>query len=176
MTSWREGNPAYCSPEEHFAVERFLHAEASMLDAHQLRLWLNTAVHADISYQMTIRPELFGRDDDGGAVWIYDDDFAALDLRVRQFETGLQKMLDPLPRMGRAITNIEVFRGEIPGLFEVYSYGLVHRFRREYEEERLFYKRIDTLERRSSSNFKVISRLVDLPVRVFTGKNLLVIL
>lgn len=161
--------------EEHFAVQQFLHQEARMLDQHDLRRWIDTVVHPDIAYRMVIRPELLERDALGEGVWIYDDNFAALEMRVQQAETGLQKMLDPRPRISRMLTNIEVFHDDKDGSYKVNSYGLAARFRREYEEELLFFKRYDVLTDRIDE-LRVKERLIDLPKRVFTGKNLLIFL
>ena len=160
--------------EEAFALQRFLHEEASMLDAHEWRLWLQAVIDEDIVYQMVVRPELSKGDDDGDCVWVYDDNYAALDLRIRQFETGLQKMLDPFPRTARSITNIEAFRDAEDTYFHLYSYGFLLRFRREYEVEQIFFKRRDLIKRYGETDFKIKRRNVEIPRRVFVGKNLLV--
>lgn len=171
-----EQSMARATMEECFAVQTFLHQEAALLDAHGMRIWLDTMVHPNVVYQMVIRPELLKRDDRGECVWIYDDNFAALDLRINQFETGLQKMFDPLPRMARMITNIEVTYGAGLGQFEVKSYGLAIRWRREYEEEKIFYKRNDLLQYDKLKKLQISKRIIEIPQRVFTGKNLIIIL
>lgn len=172
----REGSAVRAGMDVHFAVQSFLNEEARMLDAHEMRVWLDTMVHPDIRYQMTIRPELLARDAGAECVWVYDDDFAALEMRVLQFETGLQKMHDPLPRIMRMITNVIVTPQTDKNVFEVRSYGMLVRFRREYEEDTVFYKRCDLVERISEVSFRIRGRSIEIPKRVFTGKNLLIVL
>ena len=109
-------------------------------------------------------------------MWIYDDALDGLELRIRQFETGLQRMLDPLPRAMRMLTNIEVFEGAETAALEVISYGLALRFRREYEQEQISFKRTDKLMLDGAGKLMILDRFIELPQRVFVGKNLLIFL
>jgi len=164
------------SRELHHELEQFLYREARMLDNEKLRDWLATMIDTEIRYQMIIRDERFRKDrspDECREVMPFDDDYAILDLRIRQFETGLQTMLDPPQRMFRVITNIEAFHNETEDEFTVLSYGIVSRFRRLYENERSVYGREDILKRGKDGNLRIRSRRIELGERVIRNKNLL---
>jgi 3-phenylpropionate/cinnamic acid dioxygenase small subunit len=110
------------SVELHHEIEQFLYREARMLDREMLREWLDTVVAPEVRYQMVIREERFRKDRSGAAakdVMPYDDDYRALDLRVRQFETGLQTMLDPPQRMRRILTNVAAYYHDKDGEYLV---------------------------------------------------------
>ncbi len=160
----------------HHEIEQFLYREARMLDREMLREWLTTIVAPDIRYQMVICEERFRKDKSPAElreVMPYDDDFAALDLRVRQFETGLQTMLDPPQRMRRAVTNIEAYHRDKEGEYLVLSNGIASRFRRLYEHEQAVFGREDVLRKGHDGEFRLVSRRVALDERVIRNKNLL---
>ena len=164
------------SVEVHHEIAQFLHREARMLDNEMLREWLTTMVDPDIRYQLVIRDERFRKDKSPDAdreIMPFEDDYNILDLRVRQFETGLQTMLDPAQQMFRVISNIEAFHNDREGEFTVLSYGTVSRFRRVYESERSVYGREDVLKRGQDSQLRLLSRRIELGGRVVRNKNLL---
>lgn len=164
------------SIELHHEIEQFLYREARLLDNEMLREWLDTMVSPDIRYQMVMHEERFRRDKSPAAareVMPYDDDHAALDLRVRQFETGLQTMLDPPQRMRRVVTNIEAYHRDVEGEYLVYSNGIASRFRRLYEHEQTVFGRKDVLRKGQDGAFRLVSRRIDLDERVVCNKNLL---
>lgn len=160
----------------HHEIEQFLYREARMLDGERLRDWLQNVVDPQIRYQMVIREERY-RKDRGAAVakevMPYDDDLKALDLRVRQFETGLQTMLDPPQRLRRVVANVEAYHHDKEGLYLVLSYGIASRCRRLYEHEQTIYGREDVLRRGDDGDFRLLSRRIDLDERVVRNKNLL---
>lgn len=164
------------SIELHHEIEQFLYREARLLDNEELREWLTSIVDPEIRYQLIIRDERFRKDkspEQDREVLPFDDDYNILDLRVRQFETGLQTMLDPAQRMFRVITNIEAFHNDSNDEFTVLSYGIVSRFRRLYESERSVYGREDVLRRAGDGNLRLLSRRIELGERVVRNKNLL---
>ena len=166
------------SMETHYEISAFLYEEARLLDTSMLRKWIDEFVSKDIRYRMVIRPERYRRDlpaDGSGDLFIYDDGLATMEMRVLQFETGLQKMNEPLARTVRTISNIEAFEGDAEGAYMVRSCGILNRFRREYEQEAIVYVRDDHLAR-DGSCFRIVARSVELPQRVFAGKNLLIFL
>jgi len=125
---------------------------------------------------MIIRDERFRKDkspEESREVMPFDDDYAILDLRIRQFETGLQYMLDPAQRMFRVISNVEAFQGEREGEITALSYGTVSRYRRLYESERSVYGREDVLKRGDDGRLRLRSRRIELGERVVRNKNLL---
>ena len=160
----------------HHEIEQFLYREARMLDSERLREWLDTVVDPRIHYQMVMSQERFRKDKspaEAREVMAYDDDYAALDMRVRQFETGIQTMLDPPQRMRRFFTNVEAYHHEKEGQYRVLSYGITTRFRRLYEHEQTIFGRDDVLRRGDDGKLRLLSRLIDLDERVVRNKNLL---
>jgi 3-phenylpropionate/cinnamic acid dioxygenase small subunit len=160
----------------HHEIEQFLYREARMLDGERLREWLDTVVDPGIRYQMVMSQERFRKDKSPAAareVMAYDDDHAALDMRVRQFETGIQTMLDPPQRMRRFISNIEACHLDNAGEYRVFSYGTATRFRRLYENEQTIFGREDVLKRGEDGRLRLLSRRIDLDERVIRNKNLL---
>jgi len=129
-----------------------------------------------IRYQVVVREERFRKDRRPaatGELFVNDDNFEVLGMRVRQFESGLQTMLDPIQRIRRAITNISAFHGENEGEFRVLSCGIASRFRRLYENEQTIYGRVDTLQRAAEGGFRIIARRIELDERVTRNKGLL---
>lgn len=164
------------SIELHHEIEQFLFREARMLDREQLREWLDTVVDPEIRYQMVMREERFRRDKSPASsteVMPFDDNHRELELRVSQFETGLQTMLDPPQRLRRMLTNIEVYHHDQEGEFLVLCDGIASRFRRLYENEQVVFGRRDILRKIEDGVFRLVSRRVDLDERVVRNKNLL---
>lgn len=164
------------SIEVHHEIEQFLYREAHMLDQEMMRDWLTAMVDPGIRYQLVIRDERFRKDkspDNEREVMPFDDDYDILDLRVRQFETGLQYMLDPPQKMFRVVSNVQAFHTDEQNKLTVLSYGTVSRFRRLYENERSVYGRKDVLKRGDDGQLRLLSRRIELGERVVTNKNLL---
>ena len=164
------------SLELHHEIEQFLYREARMLDAEKVREWLETVLDPEIKYQMVMYEERFRKDKappEASQILPYDDDYGALELRVRQFESSLQTMLDPRQRMRRVVANIEAYHHDQEGQLLVLSYGLVSRFRRLYEHEQTVFGREDVLRRGKNGELRLLSRRIDLDERVVRNKNLL---
>ena len=164
------------SIELHHEIEQRLYSEARTLDAYNLREWLEQMVDPAIRYQVFIREERFRKDRrpaSDAELYLYDDSFEVLGIRVRQFESGLQTMLDPIQRLRRMITSVSAFHTEEEGQFRVLSYGVVSRFRRLYEAEQVVFSREDVLKRDGDGNLRLLARRVELDERVSRNKNLL---
>ena len=178
LSETRDGAMISGSPvaiDVQYAIEQFYYGEARMLDQERLREWLDTALDPAIRYRMVIRDDRYARDkspDSEREVMIYDDDLTALDLRVRQFETGLQRMMDPRQRIRRFVSNVQV-AAAADREFEVVSYGKAYRFRREYDKDEVIYERTDVLRRDERGAFRIVRRRIDLFERVIRSKNLL---
>jgi len=169
-------NRSMVSIEIHHKIEQFLYAEARLLDNEMLREWFATMLDPAIRYQMVIRQERFRRDKtprEAREMMPFDEQHGDLDLRIRQFETGLQTMLDPPQTIRRAITNIEAFYGDKGGEYLVRSYGIASRHRRLYECEQIVYARTDVLKEAEGGGLRIASRCIDLGERVVRNKNLL---
>lgn len=157
-------------------IERFLHREAHLLGSEGQRQWLSEMVDTAIRYQVTSRQLRYRKDrSDSGAkeVYLYDDDYRALDIRIKQFETGLQWRVDPPEQILYLVTNIEAFPGQTERQYVVYSNCLVFRNRRVYEDDRFAYRREDALQRDQSGVLRLLKRKVDYGQRFVQGKNLL---
>lgn len=160
----------------HHEIEQFLYREARMLDREQVREWLDTVVDPEIRYQMVVSEERYRRDTSPASsteLMPFDDNYGDLELRVRQFETGLQTMLDPPQRIRRMLTNIEVYHHDSDGEFLVLCDGIASRFRRLYENEQVVFGRRDLLRKVEEGEFRLVSRRIDLDERVVRNKNLL---
>jgi len=157
-------------------VEAFLYREARVLDAEQWREWLGAMVDKDIRYQVWSRQLRMRKDKrvvGPAEVYIYDDDYQVLDMRVQQFESGLQWRSDPPERLRHMVSNVEAFQGERQGEYLVYSNCLVTRNRRVYEESSFVYGREDVLRRDSEGRLRLLRRLIDYDQRFIEGRNLL---
>lgn len=147
-----------------------------MLDEERHREWLERVIDPQISYRMVIGEERSRRDRSAAGtseVRPYDDDYGALDLRVRQVESGLRTMLDPPEKLRRYVTNVETYHGDAEGEFRVHSYGFAMRNRRQTEREQFEFGREDVLRRGPDGGLRVLSRRIRVDQRVVQGKNLL---
>jgi 3-phenylpropionate/cinnamic acid dioxygenase small subunit len=157
-------------------VELFLYREARILDGGAQREWLDKMVHPEIHYELVIQQERFRRDESGDdryAVKPFDDDYAALDLRVNKSESGLEWMSDPRPRMRRSITNIEVYLTEQESQWCVYSNGSCVRSRRVYEHATFTYGRKDLICRVEDGSLRLLKRRIEFDERFITDKNIM---
>jgi 3-phenylpropionate/cinnamic acid dioxygenase small subunit len=164
------------SLELHHEIEQFLFAEARLLDRHALREWLTTLVDREVRYEVVMREERYRKDrrpEESSLLFVYNDNYDVLDMRVRQFESGLQSMLDPQQRLRRFLSNISVFHGENENEYRVVCCGLACRFRRLYEHEQVVYGREDVLRRDADGALRIVHRRVELDERVSRNKNIL---
>ena len=169
-------NDRTVSIELHHEIEQFYFAEARLLDDYALRQWLDTMVDPAIRYQVTSTEERMRKDRrpaESGVLYVYDDSHAVLDMRIRQFESGLQTMLDPIQRLRRFVSNVSAFHAAEDGQFRVLSYGLLMRHRRLYESEQVVFSREDVLQRGNDGALRIVSRRVSLDERVMRNKNML---
>lgn len=157
-------------------IQLFLYREARLLDDGEQREWLSSMVHPEIHYEVVIAQERARRDetaDDKYAVKPFDDDYAALDLRVSKFETGLEWMSDPRPRMRRFVSNIEVYAGDREGDYRVFSNGQVVRSRRVYEHVSFTFGRHDTIRRVGDGELRLVKRRIKFDQRFVLDKNIM---
>ena len=157
-------------------VEEFLYREARLLDTDRQREWLDCLVDPEIVYRVSsseLRMRRDKRDPQSAATFLYDDRLASLQMRVGQFETGLQWRTDPPERLRHLVTNIEAFIGERDNEFIVLSNCLVSRNRRVYDEATFIYGREDVLRRDSKGQLRLQRRHIDLDQRCVEGRSLL---
>ncbi len=164
------------SIEDHHRIEQFLYTEAAVLDSEELSHWLATMVDPAIRYQMVVRAERHVRDKtplSARELMVYDDDIRSLKLRIKQFDTGLQRMMDPRQTIRRFVSNVRAVATEVEGQFEVTSYGKAYRFRREYDKDEVVYQRTDLIQTGGEAGYRIVQRRIDLLERVIRSKNLL---
>lgn len=169
-------NQTLVSRDLHFEVEQFLFHEARLLDAHELREWITTLVDPAFRYQVVMREERMRRDRrpaESGVIYVNDDSYDVVDMRIRQFESGMQTMLDPIQRLRHNLFNISVFHDENENAYRVVCNGLAYRHRRLYEAEQVVYGREDLLRRDADGKLRLAHRRVELDERVSRNKNLL---
>lgn len=164
------------SADLHREIEAFLYREARLLDTERQREWLEHMVDKAIEYKVWSHQLRFRKDKRSSGptdVYMYDDDYRSLDVRVAQFETGLQWRVDPPERVRHIVSNVEAFEGEAKGTYQVFSNCLVIRNRRVYEESTFVYGREDTLRRAGDGRLLLLRRHVDYDQRFVPGRNLL---
>lgn len=157
-------------------VEAFLHLEARLLGSGRQRAWLTEMVHPEVRYQVSSRQLRSSKDKryaQPDEVFHFDDDYAALDRRIAQTESGLQWRADPPETLLYFVSNIEAFETDRPGDLQVYSNCLMIRDRRVYESDQYHYRREDVLRRNAAGALQLVSRKVVYGQRFVQGKNLL---
>lgn len=157
-------------------IEAFLFEEARLLDTERYREWLDRLVDPAIEYRVSTRQLRMRKDKrvtGPATTHIYDDNHYSLDLRIRQFESGMQWRSDPPERLRHLVSNIEAFHGANAGEYVVYSNCLVVRNRRIYEESTFVYGREDVLRADAGAQLRLLRRTVDYDQRFIEGRNLL---
>lgn len=157
-----------------YQIERFLAAEARILDEERYDDWL-ACLDADISYQMPIPINTYRRNRPSNTSFsqtmIYDENFEKLKQRAAREDTGMVWLNDPMTHHIRTITNIESFCTDDSSVYDVRSKFTLLRARRNRDNVSHTGSRKDTLVK-TSDGFKIKSRLVHLPERVIIDKNL----
>ena len=168
------------SEETYHAVEKFLYKEARLLDSKMFRTWLKEAVAEDVRYIVTsteLRANNERRYDLPDQVYLFDDDYRQLAIRVEHDLDPQNWRSSPQEVYCRFVTNIEVFETDDPQEFTVRSNCLLIRSRRSYQTDQFFCTRVDVLRQDAgTSEFKLKSRTIDYPERCVSGHNMLVYL
>src|SRR5437899_1577388 len=88
-------------------VEKFLHAEALLLDRHLYEEWINLWTPDGI-YWVPIVPNTSPDDQ----ISIIYDDMAQLRKRIERFQSGQAWVQDPQPGLVRTVSNVQVAGGD----------------------------------------------------------------
>ena len=170
--SAKTGEPV--DQQTHFEIERFLTREARLLDQERLHEWL-ALLAPDIRYQLPVQEVRYRNDTKpigtGTGTYIYDDDYALLEMRVKRMDTGLVWFEDPKTASRRLITNIDAEWSDLENEVDVYSTFLAYRNRRQNDETWLVGAREDRL-RKTSQSWRLAKRVILLDQRVIQDKNL----
>jgi 3-phenylpropionate/cinnamic acid dioxygenase small subunit len=151
------------TPELQFAVERFLYAEARLLEDNRFDEWLDCFA-ADTRYWMPVREHIEESGAGQGAAngfALFDDDRQSLVLRATRLKTGMAPSEVPPSVTQRLITNVMVSPGAAPEEFEVRSSFVVYQERRGRHKVTFFGRREDLL-RRAAGRFRIARRKIEL--------------
>lgn len=166
--------PVDVDNELYASICRFYYREARLFSESKYREWLEELVDKDIHYWLPIFEDRYRRDRKAPPEFppfIYQDNHADLDQRIRQLETDLSRRIDPAGRIRHLITNIEAFHSDSADEFDTFSNFLVCRNRREREQTILVGGREDRI-RRDGNGFRLVRRKITIPQRVILDSDL----
>ncbi len=166
-------------------VEEFLYDEAELLDERRFREWLDTLAD-DLVYFMPMMFNVkFGQHQDREKTRIdrdmswFNEGKWTLTKRAEQILTGVHWAEEPLSRLCRLVTNVQVtgVRQDEAGVEEVSvrSRFLIYQNRCEHEEYYFAGKRYDVLRRPTNEGggaFRLARREIHLGQSVLLAKNL----
>jgi 3-phenylpropionate/cinnamic acid dioxygenase small subunit len=166
-------------------LAQFLYHEAELLDSRQFTEWTEL-LEDDLVYFMPVRRNVrFGEHAEhentrqGEGISWFDEDKWTLCKRVSQIMTGDHYAEEPLSRVCRIVSNVQLIDDvlEVPvgGTVSVRSRMLVYQNRNQYETYMLVGKRTDQL-RRTADGWKLARREILLDQNVLLAKNLTVFL
>ena len=161
-------------------VERFLFAEAELLDDRQYEEWLEL-LEDDIRYWMPMRRNVkFGELEreftrEGQDINWFDEGKDTLTRRVNQILTGVHWAEEPLSRICHIVSNVQVLDAQPsmsdPSEVSVKCRFIIYRNRVETETDFLVGKREELL-RKTSGGWKIARRKIVLDQNVLLAKNL----
>jgi ethylbenzene dioxygenase beta subunit len=125
------------SVELYFAIQRFLFAEAALLDRRDYRGWLSLLTD-DVTYRVLAQ---VNRDADAGPLWyaLIDEPAFRLRARVEQIlNSKLTHAENPPTLTRRFVANVQASRAERDGEFVATSNLLVYRTRHDIADGALY--------------------------------------
>ncbi len=157
-----------------YGGERFLYAEAALLDARRYRDWL-ALLADDIHYWMPIRRTVTISDLDReftkpGDMAFFDDDRTVLEMRVKKLEAGSAWSEDPPSRSRHFVANVRILSVEGEEVTVELSFHL-HRTRLNSEVSSWVGRRVDVL-RRAEGGFRLARRHIFLDQTVIPTTNM----
>ena len=159
---------------QQYEVEQFYYAEAAMLDERRLSDWL-ALFTPDVHYWMPIRRTVMASDLENeftkpGAMALFDDDRAMLELRVKKLDTGYSWSEDPPSRTRHIITNVRVLQQKGDELTVESNFHL-YRTRLDSDEDSWIGRRRDVL-RRADGQLRIAKRHIFLEQTLIQSRNL----
>lgn len=162
-------------------VEEFLYDESEMLDTRQFRKWLDTLAE-DLVYFMPMMFNVKFGEHEGREKTRLEKDMSwfnegkwTLTKRAEQILTGVHWAEEPLSRLCRSVTNVQVTsvtrneKGDEE--ISVRSRFLIYQNRCEHEEYYFAGRRYDVL-RRVGNGLQLVRREIHLGQNVLLAKNL----
>ena len=161
------------SNEVYIALQRQLYLEARLLSSEQYDDWL-LMLSDDIHYAMDMPQRRF-KEDKGLRVPdktpIFNDDMAALLMRIGRFKTGFVWSENPINSIRHIVSNVEVFATDSAEQFKVDSIIEVHRSRLDAERKRLTAGREDVWKK-TSTGYRLLTRTATLDDGVVLDSNI----
>ncbi|AHG63851.1 3-phenylpropionate/cinnamic acid dioxygenase subunit beta [Advenella mimigardefordensis] len=164
-------------------IEEFLYDEANMLDERRFQEWLDTLAD-DLSYFMPMEYNVKAGEHatrefttrENQMSWFNEGKWTLMK-RAEQIMTGVHWAEEPLSRVCRLVSNIQLTRivNNADGELEVgvSSRFLIYQNRCEYEQYFFVGDRVDSM-RLTSDGWKLTSREVHIHQNVLLAKNLTV--
>ncbi|HIL92262.1 MAG TPA: 3-phenylpropionate/cinnamic acid dioxygenase subunit beta [Cycloclasticus sp.] len=158
----------------YLAIQRQLYHEARILSASQYDDWL-TMLSENINYAMDMPQRRFKEDKSTSRAPrktpIFDDNMAALKMRIERFKTGFVWAENPSNAMRHIVSNVEVFTTDADNQFSVYSIIEIHRSRLDAERKRLTAGRQDIWQN-TGEGYQLVSRIAALDDGVVLDSNM----
>ena len=157
-----------------YEIEQFYYAEAAMLDERRLPEWL-ALFTPDTHYWMPIRRTVMANDLEHeftkpGAMALFDDDKATLEMRVKKLDTGYSWSEDPPSRTRHIVTNIRLVEQNGEELTVESNFHL-YRSRLETDQDSWIGRRRDVL-RRVDGQLRIAKRHIFLETTLLQSRNL----
>ena len=158
----------------YISLQRQLYKEARLLSAEQYDEWL-TMLCDDVHYEMEM-PQRRLREDKANnrapiKTPIFNDNMAALLMRIARFKTGFVWSENPINAIRHIVSNIEVFNTDTQDQFQVHSIIEVHRSRLDAERKRLTAGRQD-IWNKTATGYKLLMRTTTLDDSVVLDSNI----
>jgi 3-phenylpropionate/cinnamic acid dioxygenase small subunit len=159
----RAAKPAF-GPQLQWDVEQFLYREAALLDAQDYDPWL-ALFTPDVHYFMPVTTDKLRqhnrRQTSGdGNVMIFDEDYGALEIRVRRFNLPTCWSEQPLTRSRRIIGNVIIGAGANANELRVESKFVITLSRQDNPAEFFSGVREDILRREDGGSWRIASRKI----------------
>jgi len=156
-------------------VQRFLYAEAQLLDERRFDEWL-ALMAFDIVYRAPVRVTREGAEDIArpDELHHFDDDYGQLELRVQGLQVRSAWAEIPPSRTRRLITNVRVEPLEGDDV-RAHSNFLLFRARSETVEHRFVGQRNDVLRRVGPDDWRIVERTIVLDTVAFETDNISVL-
>lgn len=162
-------------------IEEFLYDEAELLDTRQFDAWLAT-LEEDLTYFMPMMSNVKAGEHDEREFTRFEKDISwfnegkwTLTKRVEQIQTGVHWAEEPLSRLNRLVSNVQVTGQRInqQGQKEVQARSrlILYQNRTEYEQYFFSTRRYDVL-RQVEGEWKLARREIQLLQSVLLAKNL----
>ncbi len=166
------------TPELQLEIERFLYAEAALLDRSDIAAWFELLAD-DIRYLMPVGTNRLGNDAAAREFTpekqaaFFDETKTSMRQRLKRLQSGLAWAELPVSRTRHLITNVLVEPTPVDGEYRVESCFLVYRSRLERQVDLFAGVRDDLLRRTSGAlGWQIARRTIHLDQATLLANNL----